>query len=238
MRYLTVKNLEKFQHYKERRPPWIKLYQEILEDYAFACLQDASKAHLISLWLLASRSNNRIPSDGEWIAKAIHATEPVNIPALVNAGFLTLCEEDGTTVQDASEVLADRKQSAMPEIEREIEKETTPRRKKRVDGGGDNWVSRLAAFFREKGGTVSEGHLGRALKGGHEKYGEDVLKAAISHWLAERKTHGWTCAFAKFASDYVRWCDDVLALRQAVDSGVDYWDNEALQRLTRPTMVA
>lgn len=115
-------------------------------------------------------------------------------------------------------------------------KTTTPRAKR--EKPVENWVSRLAAFFREKGGTVSEGHLGRALKGAHEKYGEDVLRAAMSHWLAERKQHGWMCAFGKFAQDYVRWCEDVLALRQSVDSGVDYWDNEVLQRLTRPTMVA
>lgn len=120
----------------------------------------------------------------------------------------------------------------------EVKESKDPRRAKRERVVVENWVSRLAAVFREKGGTVSEGHLGKAMKGAHEKYGEDVLKAAMVHWLTERKQHGWSCAFSKFAVDYVRWCEDVVALRAAVDSGMDYWDNETLQRLTRPTMVA
>ena len=53
MNYLRVKNWEKFQHYKDRTPPWIKLYRDLLNDYEFSCLQDASKAHLMLIWLLA-----------------------------------------------------------------------------------------------------------------------------------------------------------------------------------------
>src|SRR5690606_19747530 len=33
--YLTVKNFERFQHYKDRNPPWIKLYNDLLDDYEF-----------------------------------------------------------------------------------------------------------------------------------------------------------------------------------------------------------
>jgi DNA-binding NarL/FixJ family response regulator len=31
----SVKNFERFQHYKDRSPPWIKLYNELLDDYEF-----------------------------------------------------------------------------------------------------------------------------------------------------------------------------------------------------------
>lgn len=236
MKYLSVKNIEKFQHYKERRPPWIKLYQEVLEDYAFTRLQDASKAHLMAIWLLASRTENKIPLDLEWIAQSIHATEPVNIDALVSAGFLAI-SDDGTSEQEpASKPLARRKQSATPEKEIEVEKETTASAAPTGRDGG--WVGRLTALFREKGGKVSEGHLGRDLKQPHAKYGEDILRSAIGMWLAERKAHGWSCTFGKFAADHVRWCEDAVALHEAVNSGVDYWDNEALQRITRPSLVA
>ena len=30
MKNLTIKNWHKFQHYKDRNPPWIKLHYEIL----------------------------------------------------------------------------------------------------------------------------------------------------------------------------------------------------------------
>lgn len=117
MRYLSVKNFEHFQHYKDRRPPWIKLYQEVLEDYDFTRLQDASRSHLLAIWLLASRYENRIPYDAAWIGRAIMASSPVDLDVLIKAGFLTVC--DG-----ASSALADRKQDAKPETETEGEKET------------------------------------------------------------------------------------------------------------------
>jgi hypothetical protein len=115
--YFGVKNLEKFQHYKDRNPPWIKLYNELLDDYEFACLQDASKLHLILIWLLASRSDNRIPFNEKWVAAKINASEPVDLDALVSSGFLFVYDS-------ASNVLAPCKQSARPETETETETET------------------------------------------------------------------------------------------------------------------
>jgi len=116
MRHLAVKNFEHFQHYKDRRPPWIKLYQEVLEDYEFTRLQDASRSHLLAIWLLASRYENRIPYDADWIGRAILASSPVDLDVLISAGFLTVC--DG-----ASDTLAGRKQDAKPETEEETEAE-------------------------------------------------------------------------------------------------------------------
>jgi hypothetical protein len=120
MQFLRVKNLEKHQHYKDRRPPWIKLHSEVLDDYAFSCLQDASKAHLMLLWVLASRLENRIPYDVEWITRQIGAASPVDVEELISQGFIAVFE-------DASVTLAPRKQSAMPETETETE---TEKRKK------------------------------------------------------------------------------------------------------------
>lgn len=88
MRFLSVKNYERFQHYKDRTPPWIKLYNEVLEDYEFCVLPDEQKAHLILIWLLASRTDNKLPYDAEWIGNRIGATARIDIAALVAAGFL------------------------------------------------------------------------------------------------------------------------------------------------------
>lgn len=41
--FLRVKNFDRFQHYKDRTPPWIKLYNDLLDDYDFSCLPDAEK---------------------------------------------------------------------------------------------------------------------------------------------------------------------------------------------------
>lgn len=107
----SVKNFEKFQHYKDRSPPWIKLYNELLDDYDFGLLPDASKMHLVAIWLLASRSNNKIPLDPLWVAKKISATDPVDLTILRNAGFIEW-------EQDSSDPLAERLQVARPEREK------------------------------------------------------------------------------------------------------------------------
>jgi hypothetical protein len=120
---IQVKNFERFQHYKHRNPPWIKFYNDLLDNYEFAGLPDASKAHLLAIWLLASRYNNEIPADPQWIARRINANEPVNLELLKELGFVV-------EIQRRSKLLAKRKQNALPETEteteteREIEKET------------------------------------------------------------------------------------------------------------------
>ena len=107
MSYFRVKNFEKFQHYKDRSPPWIKLYNELLDDYDFGLLPDASKMHLIAIWLLASRSENKIPFDPKWISKRINATERVDLQLLVDRGFIVLDQELHNTEQVASTMLAE-----------------------------------------------------------------------------------------------------------------------------------
>jgi hypothetical protein len=86
--FIAVKNFERFQHYRDRSPPWIKFYGELLEDYDFARLPDAMKGQLVMIWLLASRIENKIPADGRWIAAKINSTEPVDVDGFIAAGFL------------------------------------------------------------------------------------------------------------------------------------------------------
>ncbi len=88
MRYLSVKNLSKFQHYKDRRPPWIKLHASLLDDYLFAQMPDVQKAHLMLIWVLASQNENKLPKDAIWVAQRIGANDPVDLDALIAAGFL------------------------------------------------------------------------------------------------------------------------------------------------------
>lgn len=106
MRTFSVKNYERFQHYKDRAPPWIKLYNELLDDYDFGLLPDASKMHLIAIWLLASRSENKIPYDPTWVARRINANSEVDLALLAASGFIVLDQELQGVEQDASTMLA------------------------------------------------------------------------------------------------------------------------------------
>jgi hypothetical protein len=118
MTWLRIKNWERHQHYKDRRPPWIKLHQSLLDDYEFSRLQDASKAHLMLIWLLASREDGRVRNDATWIGQRICATSPVDVQALVESGLLVL-------EHDTSGALATREQVA-PRGRGETEAETEP----------------------------------------------------------------------------------------------------------------
>ena len=51
---ITPKNWKSFQHYGKRKPAWIKLHRELLNDYAFTLLPVESRALAPMLWLLSS----------------------------------------------------------------------------------------------------------------------------------------------------------------------------------------
>lgn len=119
MKTFRVKNFEKFQHYKDRAPPWIKLYNGLLEDYEFGLLPDASKMHLIAIWLLASRSSNKIPYDAKWVAGRINATTTVDLKLLSERGFIVV---DQCLEQAASNPIAECLTREEGQVERKEEK--------------------------------------------------------------------------------------------------------------------
>lgn len=165
MSFFQVKNFEKFQHYKDRSPPWIKLYNELLDDYDFGLLPDASKMHLVAIWLLASRSENKIPYDQGWVARRINATEKVDLKLLADRGFIIVDQQLQTTEQDASNTLALCLPRDRGEAEREGETDGAPapcetpekryfRRAKEVLGAKGNGIA--AKLLKSKDGILHE----------------------------------------------------------------------------------
>lgn len=55
---MKIKNWKEFQHFKDRRPPWIKLHRDILERRDINTISDCSFRVLICLWLLASEDKD------------------------------------------------------------------------------------------------------------------------------------------------------------------------------------
>ena len=114
-----MKNWNEFQHYKNRKPPWIKLHRAILDDYQFHCLPDASRALAPCIWLLASEyEGGVIEYDSNVLAFRLHqSVEYVEtaVKSLIDNGFLI-------PENNASKPLADCKQDAMLEVEKEKSK--------------------------------------------------------------------------------------------------------------------
>lgn len=116
MSTITPKNWSSFQHYKDRKPAWIKLHRDILDNYEFHCLPVASRALAPCLWLLASEyEDGAIPANWGLIAFRLRMSEQEvesAVTPLIEKGFFI-----------ASGALADRKQSACLEKEKEREKQ-------------------------------------------------------------------------------------------------------------------
>ena len=136
---LTVKNWAKFQHYRDRNPPWIKLHKSLLDDQHWHALPDASKALAVSLWLIASESKDG-SFDGDSATLAFRLrTDSKKIESAIKP-----LKDHGFLVVD-SNALADCGQLAVSETEREGETET--------DGSSDDKPVRFSAkqFLIDRG---------------------------------------------------------------------------------------
>lgn len=110
---LRPKNWDKFQHYKQRCPPWIKVYRTLLDDRDFMCLPVASKALAVMLWLLASEHSEGViegvPADWSFRLRMTDNELLVALKPLIDNGMF----------EDASMMLAECLQGACPETEGE-----------------------------------------------------------------------------------------------------------------------
>lgn len=188
MKTFHVKNYEKFQHYKDRNPPWIRFYNATLDDYEFGQLPDASKFHLAAIWLLASRSANKLPYDSAWVARRINATEMVDLDRLAQAGFIIVDQ----LVQDADQVASIALAKCSPE---ESRVETEQNRKKEIPSGRDaplGEVSEAEVFKLGKtvlgknaGGVITnlKKHLNHDLKATHDLLLQAKAKENPMEWV-------------------------------------------------------
>jgi len=95
-RHLTVKHWNEFQHYKDRNPPWIKLHRAVLDDYRFLALPDASKGHLMLLWLFASQNGGMVPYDIPFLERRLFIIG-LNLDRLIADGFLLDAQDASTS---------------------------------------------------------------------------------------------------------------------------------------------
>ena len=122
-KYLIIKNWNKHQHYKKRNPPWIKLHGSLFIDDKFMCLQDASKLHLIAIWVLARIKDGVIPNDPKWIKKAAGLDGDIDLTPLIESGFLIPSNDASILSSNASTTLATCYTETETETETEKRKE-------------------------------------------------------------------------------------------------------------------
>lgn len=115
---IRIKNWKKYQHYKDRCPPWVKLHRTLLDDKEFHALDPLASKVLVLCWLLASEDKNHrgeLPSVSD-MAFRLRMTEDSIESSIKKLGHWFEL--------DSSERLADGKDEAMLETEAEEEAET------------------------------------------------------------------------------------------------------------------
>lgn len=104
-KYIHIRNWERFQHYKDRNPNWIKNYTELLHDHNYLALPPATQALLHKLWLLYAATHRRIPLDTRYISRTISQRVTKQQLELLNqAGFITLPASNALALARSREV--------------------------------------------------------------------------------------------------------------------------------------
>jgi hypothetical protein len=130
---MKIKNWAKFQHFKDRKPPWVKLYRDILDDVEWFELDSKLAKILVMLWLIASEEQNGELPDSKKLAFRLRLTEKEINTAII--GLSHWLEQSDT------DAISSRYQSDLPETETETETETKreAEKKGRATRLQDNW---------------------------------------------------------------------------------------------------
>lgn len=112
---MRIKNWSQFQHFKDRRPPWIKLYRDILDDIEWHSLDPQSSKVLVMCWLIASENEGLLP-DMKTLAFRLRMSEKNTSESIIKLSHWL--------EQDDIGVISERYQDDLPETERETETET------------------------------------------------------------------------------------------------------------------
>jgi len=128
-KFIRIVNWERFQHYKDRNPPWIKLHRELLTSRTWATSDDASRVLAIALMFLASATGNKIPFDPAYIRRVAYLNQDPDLSQLLAAQFIEIendAERASTVLADASKLHTNARPEKETERETEAEKETNP----------------------------------------------------------------------------------------------------------------
>jgi len=118
---MKIKNWNKFQHFKDRKPPWVKLYRDLLDDIEWHELDPKAAKVLTMLWLIASEDDGNIPSTKQLAFRLRMPEKETEVCISKLSHWLE---------QDDYSTISERYQDDALETERETEKEREKETKK------------------------------------------------------------------------------------------------------------
>ena len=133
---MQIKNWKKFQHFKDRKPPWVKLYRDVLDDLEWYELDPLASKVLVMCWLIASEDDGKLPP-AKTLAFRLRMSEKQTNDCLNKLSHWL--------EQDDISVISERYQSDSLETETETETETEKEREKETEAKQRTKGSRLSA---------------------------------------------------------------------------------------------
>jgi len=109
---MKIKNWTKFQHFKDRKPPWVKLYRDVLDDMEWYELDPLASKVLVMCWLIASEDEGRLPNT-KTLAFRLRMTEKQTLDCLNKLSHWL--------EQDDIDLISEQYQTDSLETERETE---------------------------------------------------------------------------------------------------------------------
>ena len=109
---MKIKNWSKFQHFKDRKPPWVKLYRDVLDDMEWYELDPLASKVLVMCWLIASEDDGRLPNS-KTLAFRLRMSEKQTLDCLNKLSHWL--------EQDDIDLISERYQSDSLETEKETE---------------------------------------------------------------------------------------------------------------------
>jgi hypothetical protein len=189
---IVVKHWDRFQHYKDRDPSWVKLYRDLLTAESWVLGTDVSRLVQVASLLLSARYTNKIPLDWELIRKvaSFDFSEKDFRTALVHLASTNFLEIQSVTetgkavVQDASAVLEQRREDR--ENTKRREELTTTAASRPTNGHAtDDEFDALKALYPRRSGSqpwqrarkainarLAEGHTWTEILEGAKRYGD------------------------------------------------------------------
>jgi len=95
--YIRVRNYEKFQAFKRRRPVWVKLHRDLWISPPFITLEDTTKLLYLGLTTIASEEDH-IPNDIEFLYKRLAISPDIvekGVQHLAKAGLVSVYKKPG-----------------------------------------------------------------------------------------------------------------------------------------------
>lgn len=187
-----IKSWSKFQHFKDRKPPWIKLYRDILDDREWHKLNAESAKLLVSLWLIGSEHSGELP-DVEELSFRLRLPKNHIEKCLKDLGHWLISERYQDDIKMEQKILvADIKTPPR-------DREETEKRKEEASATANAFAEFWTAYPKKVGKDAAQKAFEK------RKVDEKTLADMLSALEAQKLSDDWKKENGKFIPHPTTW---------------------------------